>query len=100
MDRLRVAVIDTGIDPSHPEIAEVVGGARFSIGADGAVIVGDDWLDTSGHGTACAGIISRGISSRIELCALRVVDERGASTVRLVEAAIASAVQRGARVIN
>jgi uncharacterized NAD-dependent epimerase/dehydratase family protein len=100
MDRLRVAVIDTGIDPSHPGVAEVVGGAGLSIGADGAVAFGDDPRDLAGHGTACAGVASRGLSARIELLAIRVVDDRGGSTVRLLEAAIPWAVGHGARVIN
>jgi uncharacterized NAD-dependent epimerase/dehydratase family protein len=100
MDRLRIAVIDTGVDPSHPDLAPVIGGARLEVGADGGVRVGDDWHDEAGHGTACAGVASRGVSARLELLAVRVVDDLGTSTVRLLEAAIPWAVARGARVVN
>lgn len=100
MDRLRVAVIDTGIDPSHPALAPVAGGARLSLAADGAIAFGDDWMDAKGHGTACAGAISRDLGERIELLAVRVVDDDGTSTVRLIEAALAWALERGARVVN
>ncbi len=100
MDRLRIAVIDTGVDPSHAALAPVRGGAGLSLGTDGAVHVADDWRDATGHGTACAGLCSRDLHARLELLALRVVDDRGTSTVRLLEAAIPWAVERGARVIN
>jgi len=100
MDRLRVAVIDTGIDPSHPAIPPVVGGLRISAGEGDTVVLTDDWIDTAGHGTACAGVAARDLCSRLSLIALRVIDEQGASTVRLLEAAIALAVERGARVVN
>ncbi|MFT3772412.1 MAG: S8 family serine peptidase [Minicystis sp.] len=100
MDRLRLAVIDTGVNPACASLPPIAGGVRLGIGADGAISAGDDWTDTVGHGTACAGIASRGLSSRLDLLALRVVDDQGTSTVRLLEAALAWAVDRGARVVN
>jgi uncharacterized NAD-dependent epimerase/dehydratase family protein len=100
MDRLPLAVIDTGVDPAHPALPAVAGGASFSLDGTGNVRTGDDWRDRAGHGTACAGVASAGLASRIDLLALRVVDDQGASTVRLVEAALAFAVACGARVVN
>jgi uncharacterized NAD-dependent epimerase/dehydratase family protein len=100
MDRLRIAVIDTGVDPSHPSLPPVVGGARLSLSREGEVLFGQDSTDTHGHGTATAGVACRGLTSRLALLAIRVVDDDGTSTVRLIEAAIAWAVARGARVIN
>ncbi len=100
MDRLRIAVIDTGVDPSHPAVPHVVGGVRISTSADGDVVFGEDYVDTAGHGTGCAGLACRGLRARIELLAIRVVDDEGTSTVRLLEAAIRWAVERGARVVN
>lgn len=100
MDRLRIAVVDTGVDPAHPAIPPVVGGARFSMSREGEVVTGEDYRDVAGHGTACAGLACRGIQSRVELLAARVIDDDGTSTVRLIEAAILWAVDRGARVVN
>jgi uncharacterized NAD-dependent epimerase/dehydratase family protein len=97
---LRVAIADTGIDPAHPDLARVAAGVRFALDEGGGVQRSDDWRDTLGHGTACAGIVSRGISSRIALLALRVVSgERGSGPLALAEA-IGWAVAEGARVIN
>lgn len=99
MDRLRLAVIDTGIDPSHPLVAPVIAGARLSMGGGGPT-VGGSHHDEIGHGTACAGVASRGLLSRLELLSVCVADEDGASTVPLLEAGIAWAVEQGARVVN
>jgi uncharacterized NAD-dependent epimerase/dehydratase family protein len=96
---LRVAVVDTGIDSAHPDVAKVAGGIHLVAAAEG-VRRDEAWVDRSGHGTACAGIVSRGLRTRIELLAVRVVDgERGAST-RVLAEAIGWAVAEGARVIN
>lgn len=100
MDRLRVAVIDTGIDPAHPLLPPVDGGVRFSIGPLGEVARDEAFRDTAGHGTACAGVAARGITSRVALLAVKVVDEQGSSTVRLLEEAIRWSVAQGARVVN
>lgn len=96
---LRVAVIDTGIDPAHPDLAPVAGGVH--LGADGDAVRRDEaWADAVGHGTACAGIVSRGLRSRLELLAVRVVDSARGSSARVLEEAIRWATEQGARVIN
>ena len=100
MDRLRIAVIDTGIDPAHPALPPISGGVRLSLSTEGDVLLGDDHADMNGHGTACAGVACRGLTSRLSLLAIRVVDDDATSTIRLIEAAIAWAVEHGARVIN
>jgi len=51
---LRVAVIDSGVNPRHPHIGSVAGGA--SVGADGEVEEGV-WTDLLGHGTAVMAAI-------------------------------------------
>ncbi|GAA1610432.1 S8 family serine peptidase [Catellatospora bangladeshensis] len=49
-----VAVIDTGVDATHPDLAgAVLPGADFTDAGPG-----DGWLDTDGHGTAMAGLIA------------------------------------------
>ena len=46
---VKVAVLDTGIDSDHPDLAEaIVGGRDFT---------GDGIEDVNGHGTHCAGIV-------------------------------------------
>lgn len=46
----RVAILDTGIDASNPDL-NVVGGVSCATDDD------DDWIDTDGHGTSLAGVV-------------------------------------------
>lgn len=96
---LRVALVDTGVDPSHPDVARVAAGVHFLV-AGGEVRRDDAWIDTAGHGTACAGIVSRGLTTRLELLAARVVDAARGSDARALAEALRWAIAEGARVIN
>lgn len=73
---IKVAIIDSGIDPQHPKIGRVKGGVEFAVNNRGKVIrgVGMALVDRAGHGTACAGIIHR-IAPAAELYSVRVFDE-------------------------
>jgi subtilisin family serine protease len=51
---IRVAVVDSGVNPRHPHIAGIAGGV--SIAADGALEEGS-FLDRLGHGTAVMAAI-------------------------------------------
>lgn len=51
---MRVAVIDSGVNPGHPHIVRVAGGV--SVDAHGAVVTGD-YIDCLGHGTAVMAAI-------------------------------------------
>src|SRR5438067_2480208 len=95
---VRVAVIDTGIDLSHPELAGRIAATRSFVG--GSVV------DTQGHGTFVAGEIaaaidnSRGIAGLAppaRLLIAKVVDENGQVAPRAEARAIRWSVRRGAR---
>ena len=98
---VRVAVIDTGIDFSHPELAGRIAATRSFVG--GSV------SDTQGHGTFVAGEIaaaidnSRGIAGlapSARLLIAKVVDENGQVSPRSEARAIRWSVRHGARVVN
>jgi len=76
---VRVAIIDTGIDYTHPDLdANYKGGYDF-------VNVDADPKDDSGHGTHCAGIVAAedndigviGVAPEAYLYAVKVLNSRG-----------------------
>ncbi|MEZ4302775.1 MAG: S8 family serine peptidase, partial [Polyangiaceae bacterium] len=75
---VRIAIIDSGADRSHPNLGHVSRGQDFS--GSGAGGGGGDWgTDSIGHGTHCAGIIAaagreglRGFAPEAEIHVLKV----------------------------
>ena len=101
-ERIPVAVIDSGVDTGHPELARKVLGAKSFVG-------GSARQDTLGHGTFVAGLIAAGVDNGIgiaglapsaELLVAKVVTRSRAIPVEAEAKAIRWAVENGARVIN
>src|SRR3954469_2095645 len=97
------AVLDTGVDASHPEL---LGHVR----AGGDFIDGDtNPADEFGHGTAVSGVIAAstnnkvgvaGISWGATVLAERVLGKEGSGSMCTVAAGIIDAVDAGAKVLN
>jgi subtilisin family serine protease len=107
-DGVRVAILDTGIDPSHPLFAGRIAGAHdFVEGIEGAAEIAygvdsnnDGFVDGAwGHGTHVAGIVST-VAPGARLLIARVLDSDGQGDVITVASGIRWAVQHGANVIN
>ena len=94
---VRVAVIDTGVDASHPDLAgRVLGGHDFVGGGPG---------DSNGHGTQVAGIIGAGgavagMAPGSVIVPYRVSEDGESVSSDLIELAIRRAAAEGADVIN
>ena len=98
---VRVAVIDSGIDLAHPDLAHRIAGSKSFVGGTAQ--------DTRGHGTIVAGIIAAeldndvgiaGLSPAAELLVAKVVAPNGTISVQAEARAIHWAVDHGARVLN
>ena len=99
---LRVAVIDSGIDGSHPEFDGRLAGWKSFVG-------GSPLRDTRGHGTFVAGLmVARldngegiaGLAFPAQLLVAKVVRPDGVVPLEAEARAIRWAVDSGARVIN
>jgi thermitase len=100
---VRVAVVDTGVQANHPDLAgKVVNGWDF-VENDGTP------QDANGHGTHVAGIAAAvtnngvgiaGVAPNVQILAVRVLDANGSGTLDAVAAGIQYAADNGAKVIN
>jgi len=93
---VKVAVIDSGVNPNHPHVSGVVGGLRIS--ADGTSL-SSDCLDYIGHGTAVAGAICEKAPGA-EIYALKVFDRMLTTSVDAILRAIELAIEEDCKVIN
>lgn len=98
-----VAVIDTGIDTSHPDLqGHIIGGYNFLSTANAPI-------DDQGHGTHIAGIIGArinnklgtvGLNPRSKILNLKIASGTGFGSQVAAADAIRYAVDNGAKIIN
>ena len=70
---VRVCVIDSGVEPDHPDVRPLARSFVVSVDDDGlADVAADHSGDVSGHGTACASVI-RSLAPDCELTSMRVL---------------------------
>lgn len=100
---IKVAVIDTGIDYDHPDLAANYRGGYDFVNKD------SDPMDDEGHGTHCAGIIAAvvgnqigvvGVAPEAHLYAVKVLNSEGSGYLSDVIAGIEWAVEHGMHVIS
>jgi subtilisin family serine protease len=99
--RVKVAIVDSGVDCSLPDLKGQIAKAKSFVGGSGCV-------DTNGHGTIVAGEIAGsldtagvvGIAYASQLLVAKVVAPDGSIPLKAEAAAIRWAVKQGARVVN
>lgn len=101
-DPVRVAVIDTGIDLTHPDLASNI------IGGYNAINPTKSANDDNGHGSHVAGIIGAidneigviGVGPAIDLYAVKVLDRRGSGWLSDIIEGLDWAITNGMQVVN
>ncbi|OLE27785.1 MAG: hypothetical protein AUG49_04220 [Catenulispora sp. 13_1_20CM_3_70_7] len=98
---VRVCIVDSGVDVSHPAVGAGVSTYRVEVGSesDGFLVVPDDAGDVAGHGTACASIV-RALAPGCELTSLRVLGGALRGRGDALVAALRWAVTAGYDLIN
>ena len=98
-----VAIIDTGVDPNHPDlVGRVLAGYDFANGDA-------DAFDDNGHGTAVAGTAAAmgnngigvaGVAWNVTMLPVKVLGSNGSGSYSAIANGINYSADRGARVIN
>lgn len=97
---VNVAVLDSGVDSSHPMIGRLDRSVGVVAGDDGDFTIADcEPADTAGHGTACAGII-RSIAPGASLTSVRVLTNGRHGTGAALLAGLRWAIDERFDVIN
>jgi subtilisin len=96
-----VGIIDSGIDPKHPDVGPIGRSLLATRDESGEVVVVDDReaVDVVGHGTACAAII-RALAPEVELVSIRVLNDDLKGHARMFAAGLDWAVENGLAVVN
>ena len=101
-----VAVLDTGVDLSHPDLKDVI------VDPFDATTGGNVPQDAHGHGTHCAGIIAAqaqsgdkspvGVAARsqVKIMPIKVLGDDGSGSTQNIDKGLRWAIKRGAQVIS
>lgn len=100
MTVVTVAVIDSGVDASHPWLAgAAIEHAKVERKGDRMVVEPTQSFDSSGHGTACAGIIHRMVPNA-SLLSITALGGEGRGSRDALIAALRYVVARRIDVVN
>jgi subtilisin family serine protease len=97
---VRVAIIDSGVEPAHPWLVEaMVTHLRIDERGTSLSVVPDEGGDRSGHGTACAGLVHRMVP-RAEIVSLRALGPDGRCSRGALIAALRHCIRERIDVVN
>jgi subtilisin len=97
---VRVCILDSGVEASHPLVGHVEGAVAVEVGEDDEVTVVEDAEgDLAGHGTACAGIV-RSIAPDCSIFSVRVLGAGFTGSGTALLGGLHWAVEQGFQVIN
>ncbi len=102
---VNIAIIDTGVDYTHPDLGGCLGATCKVIGGYDTVDDDPDPFDENGHGTHVAGIaagtgLSNGVAQGAKILAYRALNAAGSGTFATTIEAIERAIADGAHIIN
>jgi subtilisin family serine protease len=97
---VRVCVIDSGVEESHPDVGRVDRAVAVVKDDEGGIsVIEDEEGDLCGHGTACAGII-RSLAPDCELTSVRVLGAGFTGGGDVMLGGLEWAIDQGFQVVN
>jgi subtilisin family serine protease len=97
---VRVCILDSGVDPSHPSVGGLDSAVAISIDDNDEVVAEEDTEgDVSGHGTACAGIVRR-LAPEASISSVRVLGASFTGSGNVLLGGLRYAIEQDFDVIN
>ncbi|HEY6113592.1 MAG TPA: S8 family serine peptidase [Gaiellaceae bacterium] len=97
---VRVCILDSGVEATHPLVGELESAVVISIGEDDEMVADEDTEgDVSGHGTACAGIVRR-LAPESRISSVRVLGSSFTGSGAVLLGGLRYAIEQGFDVIN
>ena len=93
--KIKVAVIDTGVDKSHSILKGRIDSSSYNLAENNT-----DLEDNLGHGTHVAGIVADSTPDNIKIMALKIFNSSNRSSTILILNALQYALENGADVVN
>lgn len=95
-----VAIVDSGIDPHHPDLdGKVKKSVEARLDNKRVIFEPSEAGDSAGHGTACAGIISR-IAPNAEFYSIKVLGAGGLGDGQAFLAGLEYAIKNRCQIVN
>jgi len=91
---VRVAVVDSGINPDHPHVGQLRGGIFFDNGTESP-----DFVDRLGHGTAVAAVIHEKAPAA-EIYAVRIFNRRLSANIDTLMQGLEWCLANGMHIVN
>lgn len=97
---VRVAMLDTGVDDKHPDLADSIS-ASYEVSRSGGTLTCVETIGTDevGHGTACAGIIKR-IAPEVELYSIKVIGAKARGSSDELVYGLRWTIENGMHLVN
>lgn len=99
---VRVAIVDSGVEATHPMVREIAGAVAVEIDPDdhdAIRFVEGSHEDLYGHGTACAGIV-RSLAPEAEIYSVRVLGAELTGRASVFAAGLKWAIEHDMDVVN
>jgi subtilisin len=98
---VRVAIIDSGIEASHPKLQHMNLADDYSVVADGPIlqVVPGNGQDAFGHGTAVAGVLTS-VAPDVIVGSFRVLGPNNDSRTVIIQRGAQEALDRGYQILN
>ncbi|HTG43145.1 MAG TPA: S8 family serine peptidase, partial [Verrucomicrobiae bacterium] len=98
---IKIAILDSGVDTTHPALANLTLADEVAIIGDGVQLrtVDDRARDVFGHGTAIAAIL-RSLAPEATLGSFRVLGDQLRSRTAIIQEGVRQALDRGYQILN